>query len=108
MPWIHRDDLVALLLLSLDDPRCEGPVNAVAPAPVTMRDFAGTLGRALRRPAVLPAPAFAVRAAMGEMASLVLDGQRTLPAKAVALGFRFRFERLDAALADLLGVPPRS
>lgn len=102
MPWIHRDDLVALLLAALDDPRYEGAVNATSPNPVTMREFASTLGRVLHRPALLPAPAFAIRAAMGEMAALVLDGQRALPAKAAALGFRFRFERLEPALANLL------
>lgn len=102
MPWIHRDDLVSLLLAALDDPRYEGPAVAAAPCPVTMKEFAATLGKVLRRPAFAPAPAFAIRAAMGEMAALVLDGQRVLPAKALALGFRFRFERLEPALADLL------
>lgn len=102
MPWIHRDDLVSLLLAALDEPRFEGPVVAAAPNPVTMKEFAATLGRVLHRPALAPAPAFAIRAAMGEMASLVLDGQKALPAKALALGFGFRFERLEPALADLL------
>lgn len=102
MPWIHRDDLVSLLLAALDDPRYEGPVVAAAPNPVTMKEFAATLGRVLHRPALAPAPAFAIRAAMGEMASLVLDGQKARPARALGLGFRFRFERLEPALADLL------
>jgi len=102
MPWIHRDDLVALLLVALDDPRYVGPVNGTAPGPVPMRVFAAALGRVLRRPAFAPAPAFAIRAAMGEMAALVLDGQRALPAKALALGFRFRFPDLEPALRDLL------
>ncbi|HQN06505.1 MAG TPA: TIGR01777 family oxidoreductase [Thermoanaerobaculia bacterium] len=102
MPWIHRDDLVALLLAALDDARYEGPVNGTAPGPVPMRVFAAALGRVLRRPAFAPAPAFAIRAAMGEMAALVLDGQRALPAKALALGFRFRFPDLEQALRDLL------
>ena len=102
MPWIHRDDLVSLVVEALGDHRFEGPVNAVAPAPVTMREFAATLGRVLRRPAVAPAPAFAIRAALGEMSGLVLEGQRALPAKALSLGFRFRFERLEPALRDLL------
>ena len=102
MPWIHRDDLVGLLLAALDDARYEGPVNATAPSPVPMKEFAATLGKVLRRPAIAPAPAFAIRAAMGEMAALVLDGQRVLPAKATALGFRFRFPALEPALRDLL------
>ncbi|MHB8798095.1 MAG: TIGR01777 family oxidoreductase [Thermoanaerobaculia bacterium] len=102
VPWIHRDDLVALLLAALDDARYEGPVNATAPAPVPMKELAAALGRVLRRPAFAPAPAFAIRAAMGEMAALVLDGQRALPAQALALGFRFRFPDLEPALRDLL------
>ena len=102
MPWIHRDDLVSLLAATLEDSRYQGPVNAVAPAPVTMGEFAATLGKVLRRPAFAPAPAFAIRAAMGEMASLVLDGQRVVPATASALGFRFGFESLEPALRDLL------
>ena len=102
MPWIHRDDLVSLFLAALDEPRYEGPVVATAPNPVTMKEFAATLGKVLRRPAFAPAPAFAIRAAMGEMASLVLDGQKAVPAKALSLGFRFRFERLEPALAGLL------
>lgn len=106
MPWIHRADLVALLLAAIDDPRFAGAVNATAPAPVTMKEFAATLGKVLRRPAFAPAPAFAIRAAMGEMAALVLDGQRALPAKASALGFRFRFPGLEPALRDLLAPPP--
>ena len=107
MSWIHRDDLVALLVALLEDPRFEGPVNATAPAPVTMKEFASTLGRVLHRPAFAPAPAFAIRAAMGEMASLVLDGQRVLPAKASSLGFRFRFEKLEPALREILDPPSR-
>ncbi len=102
MPWIHRDDLVALLVAAVEDPRFEGPVNATAPEPVTMKEFAATLGRVLHRPAFAPAPAFAIRAAMGEMAALVLDGQKVLPAKALALGFQFRFERLEPALREIL------
>ena len=72
-----------------------------------MREFAATLGKVLRRPAFLPAPAIAIRAAMGEAASLVLDGQRAVPAKATSLGFRFRFEALEPALADLLAPAAR-
>lgn len=102
MPWIHRDDLVALLVATLEDPRFDGVVNAVSPSPVRMKEFAATLGRVLHRPAFAPAPAFAIRAVMGEMAALVLDGQRVFPAKAAALGFRFRFASLEPALREIL------
>jgi len=67
-----------------------------------MKAFAATLGRVLHRPAFAPAPAFAIRAAMGEMAALVLEGQKALPAKAMAFGFRFRFASLEPALREIL------
>ena len=105
MPWIHRDDLVSLLVASLEDPRFDGPVNATAPAPVRMKEFAATLGRVLHRPSFAPAPAFAIRFAMGEMAALVLEGQRALPAKASAFGFPFRFGSLEPALRQILDRP---
>jgi uncharacterized protein len=103
MSWIHRDDWVSLVRWAVATPGVDGPLNATAPCPVPNAEFARALGRALRRPAVLPAPAFALRLLLGEMAdALLLSGQRVLPRRALDLGFRFAFERLDAALADLL------
>lgn len=105
MSWIHRGDWIALVtwLLGRDD---DGPFNLTAPNPVTNAEFARTLGRALNRPSLLPAPAFALRAVLGEMAdALVLGGQQVVPQRALDLGFRFRFETLAPALADLLGQP---
>ena len=101
--WIHVDDLCGLFLLALDDARAVGALNGTAPSPCTMRDFAQAIGRALHRPSWLPAPAAAVRAAFGEGAALILEGQRVVPRRALDLGYRFRFPTLDAALADLLG-----
>jgi uncharacterized protein (TIGR01777 family) len=101
--WIHLDDVVGLLQFALDDARVEGAMNASAPGPVTMRELARTLGRALNRPAWLPVPGLAVRLALGEAAETVLTGQRVLPVRAQRLGYRFKFERLDDALADLVG-----
>jgi uncharacterized protein len=104
--WIHRDDWVSLVRWVVATPGIDGPLNATAPYSVTNAEFAHALGRALHRPAVLPAPAFALRLLLGEMAeALLLSGQRVLPHRALELGFRFAFERLDAALADLLGRP---
>jgi len=102
-PWIHLADEVGILLLALDDARAEGAMNATAPEPVRNRDLARALGRVLHRPSLLPTPALAIRAAMGEMASVVLASQRAVPARALALGYRFRFPALEPALRDLLG-----
>ena len=103
MPWIHRADWVSLARWILETPAVNGPVNATAPAPVTNAAFSAALGRALHRPSWLPAPAFAIRLALGEMATLALNGQRALPARATGLGFTFRFTDLDAALQDIFG-----
>ena len=105
MSWIHRDDLVGMIQWLLDRDQAGGAYNGTAPVPVTNRDFARTLGTALHRPAVLPTPAFVLRAGFGEMAQLLLTGQRVLPAHALAEGFTFRFPTLDAALDDLLRDP---
>lgn len=102
MSWIHAEDLADLLVFALKEPAASGPLNAVAPGPVTNRAFANALGKALRRPAFLPAPAFALSLAFGEMASVLLEGQRVLPARATALGATFRFPDLESALRDLL------
>ncbi len=103
MSWIHREDLVDLVLFALANPGAEGILNAAAPAPVRNRDFARALGKALGRPALLPAPAPVLRSLLGEMATLVLDGQRVVPRRAAELGFRFRFPELPEALRDILG-----
>lgn len=103
MSWIHRDDLVSLLAFALEAESLGGPVNATAPNPVTNAEFARVLGQALHRPALLPVPALALRLALGEMATVLLEGQRVLPSRALAAGFTFAYPRLDAALAHLLG-----
>jgi uncharacterized protein (TIGR01777 family) len=101
--WIHVADEAGLVLWALGEERAKGPLNASAPVPVRNRDLAAAMGRALRRPSFLPAPALAVRLAVGEMAEVVTSSQRVLPARALELGYRFRFPTLEAALADLLG-----
>jgi len=102
MPWIHRDDLVALYLRALDDAAWTGAVNGTAPEPVTNKDFSRALGRALHRPAFAPVPGFAVRVLYGEMADIVVNGQRAVPKRTQALGFSFRHAQLDEALRDAL------
>ena len=100
--WIHVADQVGILRLAIENPLAQGPVNATAPDPVRNRDLARALGRVLRRPSLLIAPAFAVRAVLGEMAEVVLASQRVVPTRALALGYRFRWPSLEPALRDLL------
>jgi uncharacterized protein (TIGR01777 family) len=101
-PWIHRRDWIGLVRAAIDTPTLSGPLNAVAPHPVSNAEFARALGRAMHRPARLPAPAVILKLLLGDMADgLLLSGQRAVPAKAERCGFRFEFPRLDAALADL-------
>ena len=103
MSWIHLEDLLALIIRAIDDPTFAGAINAVAPQPATNAEFTRALAVALHRPAILHAPAFALRLALGEMATLLLDGQRVLPERADQLGFQFRYRTLGAALADIVG-----
>lgn len=101
--WISLRDLVAAIVRALSDTAWSGPFNTVAPEPVRQRDFARALGRTLSRPAWIPAPAFALRVALGEMADeALLVGARVVPRRLKAAGFAFRDGDLDATLADLL------
>ena len=103
MPWIHKDDWVRLVSWMITAEGARGPVNATSPSPVTNTEFSHALGRVLKRPSLLPAPAFALRIALGEMAdALLLSGQRALPVRATDLGFTFRYSNIDEALASVL------
>lgn len=100
-PWAHLDDVVGVILHTLDAEGLRGPVNVCAPAPARQREFARALGRALRRPAALPAPGFALRLALGEFASELLSSRRMSPAAALDSVYHFRYEELDAALSEI-------
>jgi hypothetical protein len=102
LPWIHIDDLVGIYVAALDNETWSGPVNASAPEPVTNAAFSKALGRALHRPAVAPVPAFAIRLLYGDMAEIVTEGQRAIPARPLELGYTFAHPDLDEALADAL------
>jgi uncharacterized protein (TIGR01777 family) len=101
MSWIHRDDVVGLVLAALGETAYAGPMNATAPTPVRNRDFARALARAVHRPAFFRVPGLVLRLALGEMASMLLTGQRAIPAAARA-GYGFRYPELTDALAASL------
>ncbi|HSC02230.1 MAG TPA: TIGR01777 family oxidoreductase [Solirubrobacteraceae bacterium] len=103
VPWIHLDDVVGALLFCLDNAQATGPVNLAAPTPVTNAELSRTLGHVLNRPAVLPVPAFALKLLYGEMAQIVVTGQRVVPSRLQQLGYEFRHPDLEAALRDVLG-----
>ena len=102
LPWIHIDDLVGLYVAALDGAEWTGAVNATAPEPRTNKEFSGALGRALGRPAFAPVPGFAVRLLYGEMADIVVTGQRAVPERAQALGFAYAHPELEEALRSAL------
>jgi len=100
MSWIDRDDAVRAIEWAVDNPQARGVYNITAPEPVTNRDFTRALGRAVHRPAFMPAPAFALRAVFGEMAEeMLLGGQRVVPRRAEREGFVFEAPTLDASFA---------
>ena len=103
MSWIHRDDEVGILLWCLENDSVSGPVNATAPNPVTNREFARELGRAVNRPAVVPIPGFALGVLRGpEFGKVLQEGQRVYPKVAVDGGYEFKQPELAGALANLL------
>ncbi len=104
MSWIHLDDHIGLTLRLLNESSASGIYNATAPNPVSNREFTRCLAQVLGRPAFLPAPAPLLRLALGEMAELLLGGQRVLPKRLMELGFEFRYPHLQEALEDALGL----
>ena len=102
--WIHREDWTRGVRWAINTPDATGPLNLTAPSPVTNVEFAKTLGRVLHRPALMPAPPFAMRLLLGEMAdALILTGQRVLPSKAMLHRFEFRYPDLESALCAIFG-----
>lgn len=102
-PWIHMDDLHAALLFLATNEQCSGPFNAVAPERINYKQFSHALGKALRRPALIPTPAFALQLLMGESASLITHGQALEPTNLTAAGFEFNYPKIGNALKALLG-----
>jgi len=104
-PWVHRDDFVSVVLHTLADSSYSGPINVAAPEAVTNRQFCTALGKVLRRPCWLPVPEAVLKVALGEMASMVLEGQYVIPTRLQELGFPFRYPDLVPALMDVLRHP---
>jgi hypothetical protein len=98
--WVHIDDVVAIYMMALDG--VSGILNATAPNPVRNDDFTKSLGRALNRPTFFPVPGAAIAAVLGEGAYVLTEGQRVLPERTQAAGYRFKYETVDGALANLL------
>lgn len=104
MSWIHRDDLVRMIVHCIAAPEVSGPVNGTAPEPVTNRDFTKALGRALHRPAIIPVPAWPLQKLLGGFAEeLLLSGQRVYPETALRSGFTFQYETIEKALGAITG-----
>jgi uncharacterized protein len=101
--WVHLDDVVGALAFCVHTEAASGPVNVTAPEPVTNREFSKALGRVLRRPAVAPVPALALKALYGEMAVVVTTGRRAVPRRLQELGYEFRRPHLEAALREATG-----
>ena len=101
--WVSLDDVIRLIDFALRTSGVEGPLNVTAPRPVRQKDFATTLGRVLHRPAFLPAPAFALKLALGEFSTELLSSKKVLPRKAERLGYRFQFSDLEVCLRHIIG-----
>lgn len=102
MPWIHRDDYLAIVRLLLTSPTLTGVFNGTAPNPVTNAEFTDCLAKVLHRPALVPVPAFALRLLLGEMAALLLGGQRAIPERLLQTKFTFQYPSLEAALRSVV------
>jgi uncharacterized protein (TIGR01777 family) len=101
MSWIHLEDLVELFRFAVDNPQARGPINGVAPNPLTNSQFTAALSRVLGRPAFFPVPAAVLKLAFGEMSTVLLGSQRVKPAAAERLGFKFKFAEVGAALEEI-------
>lgn len=101
-PWIHLTDLMAATLFVCEHQQVSGPLNFCAPNPVKNRELAKTLGQVLGRPAIMPAPAFMVRAVLGEFGNVLLDSQRAIPAKLLSHGFEFQYPDIKSAIKEVV------
>jgi uncharacterized protein (TIGR01777 family) len=100
--WIHAADVVNLYIKAIEDTNIHGAINAVSPNPVTMSEFAKTLGKVMNRPSLFKVPAFVLKVVLGEASVEVLTGTKIYPKRTIELGYNFEFEKLEEALQDLI------
>jgi hypothetical protein len=98
LSWIHRDDVIGIIKYILEHDPISGPVNLTAPQPVTNKEFSSAIGDALHRPSWLPVPSFMLKIAFGEMADMLLTGQRVIPEKILKAGYQFKYPKVNEAL----------
>lgn len=102
MPWVHMEDEVELIMFSLMNDKVKGPINAVSPNIVRMKEFTDELGKVMNKPSRISIPKTLIKLMMGEVSSLLINGNRVVPEKALNLGYKFKFPDLTPALEDLL------
>jgi uncharacterized protein (TIGR01777 family) len=102
MSWVHMDDITGFIRYAIENESVSGQYNLVSPHPLRNKDFGSVLGKALGRPSFFPVPAFALKAALGELGDVLLTGQRALPHKAVKEGYTFKYPELDEALQSII------
>lgn len=100
--WVHIDDVSKMIAFALENEQIEGPLNITAPHPVRMKEFGKTIAKVLHKPHWIPAPSFALKLALGEMSTLVLEGQKVLPEKAMHNGYVHSYDNLEKALTTIL------
>ena len=100
-PWVHPADEIGAIKFLIRHAEASGPFNLTAPNPVTNAQFSRALGRVMDRPSLIPVPAFALNTMFGEVATIVLEGQKVLPKRLQELGYQFQFPEAEAAVRDL-------
>ncbi len=98
LPWIHRDDVVNIIIFSLENERIDGPINVSAPEIVDMNSFCSEFGKVLKRPSWAPVPGFGLKILLGEMSDMLLSGQKATPKKLISSGYNFKYPKVNEAL----------
>ncbi len=101
-PWVHRDDVTKAILFCCENKNMQGPVNVTAPDSVTMKEFCRTLGKVMHRPSIAAVPAFMLKLMLGEMADMLLEGQKVIPKKLQEAGYKFQYPKLEQALSQIV------